>query len=120
MRGLFASVIAVLVLALGSGTAFAQQKKYEAPPFIGDCGDSSFKDALANGVTLGISPSPPYSSIDPATNVASGIDVEIHQAVLDWMGVKTIKYEVMPFGQLITTNNPGAPRQIQLGVRFQF
>lgn len=100
MRGLFASVITVLVLALGGGTAFAE-KKYEAPPFIGDCGDSSFKDALANGVTLGISPSPPYSSIDPATNVASGIDVEIHQAVLDWMGVKTIKYEVMPFGQLI-------------------
>jgi hypothetical protein len=24
------------------------------------------------------------------------------------------------FGQLITTNNPGAPRQLQLGVRFQF
>ena len=24
------------------------------------------------------------------------------------------------FGQLITTNSPGAPRQIQLGVRFQF
>src|SRR5262249_53077023 len=100
MRGLFASVVALLVLALGGGTALAH-KQYVAPPFVGYCGDSSYKDALASGVTLGISPSPPYSSIDPATNVASGIDVEIHQAVLDWMGVKTIKYEIMPFGQLI-------------------
>ena len=24
------------------------------------------------------------------------------------------------FGQLIRTNNPGAPRQVQLGVRFEF
>lgn len=101
MKGSFVSAcIAVVALALTSGAAFAQ-KKYEAPPFIDECGDHSFKDAQKNGITLGISPSPPYSSIDPATNVASGIDVEIHQAVLDWMGVKTIKYEIMPFGQLI-------------------
>jgi polar amino acid transport system substrate-binding protein len=100
MRGLIVSAVAIVVLALTGSAAFAE-KKYEAPPFVGDCGDSSYKDAKANGITLGISPSPPYSSIDPATNVASGIDVEIHQAVLDWMGVKTIKYEIMPFGQLI-------------------
>ena len=99
MRGLFTLAVAVVALALTGGAVAA--KKYEAPPFVGACGDSSYEDAKSKGITLGISPSPPYSSIDPATNVASGIDVEIHQAVLDWMGVKTIKYVVMPFGQLI-------------------
>src|SRR5438552_507431 len=100
MRELFVSMLAAVALAITSGAALSE-KKHEAPPFIGDCGDTSYQDAQKNGITLGISPSPPYSSIDPATNVASGIDVEIHQAVLDWMGVKTIKYEIMPFGQLI-------------------
>lgn len=95
---LLAFTLVAFVLAADGASA---EKKYEAPPFVGACGDSSYSDAKANGITLGISPSPPYSSIDPASNVASGIDVEIHQAVLDWMGVKTIKYEVMPFGQLI-------------------
>jgi ABC-type amino acid transport substrate-binding protein len=93
--------VAFAMLALGAGAALAADKKYEAPPFVGDCGDSSYKDALADGLTLGISPSPPYSSVDPATNEASGIDVDIHKAVLDWMGIKTIKYDTMPFGQLI-------------------
>ncbi len=101
MRKVLAStVVAAAVLALWSGTV-AAQKKYEAPPFVGNCGDHSFEDAVKNGITLGISPSPPYSTIDPATNVASGIDVDIHKAVLDWMGVKNIKYESMAFGQLI-------------------
>lgn len=101
MKHLLRPVIASIVaLALSSGASLAQ-KKYEAPPFIDNCGDHSFDDAVKNGVTLGISPSPPYSTIDPATNIASGIDVDIHKAVLDWMGVKTIKYESMPFGQLI-------------------
>ena len=100
MKKLCLLAVALFAAALTSSGAFAA-KKYEAPPFVGACGDSSYEDAKSKGVTLGISPSPPYSSIDPATNIASGIDVEIHQAVLDWMGVKTIKYELMPFGQLI-------------------
>jgi polar amino acid transport system substrate-binding protein len=100
MKGLYILAAAVVAFVMTGGGALAA-KKYEAPPFVGACGDSSYEDAKTKGITLGISPSPPYSSIDPATNVASGIDVEIHQAVLDWMGVKTIKYEIMPFGQLI-------------------
>ncbi len=100
-RVLASAAAALAALVLAAGSVLAAERKYEAPPFIDECGDTSFKDAQKNGITLGISPSPPYSSIDPATNAASGIDVEIHQAVLDWMGVKTIKYESMPFGQLI-------------------
>jgi len=41
MRGLFVSAVAVVVLALTGGAALAE-KKYEAPPFVGDCGDSSY------------------------------------------------------------------------------
>ena len=52
-------------------------------------------------IALGISPSPPYSSLDPSSNKASGLDVEINEAALKWIGVKTIKYEMAPFGQLI-------------------
>jgi polar amino acid transport system substrate-binding protein len=100
MRALFTLAAAVIAIAVTAGGVSAA-KKYEAPPFVGACGDHSYEDAKSKGITLGISPSPPYSSIDPSTNAASGIDVEIHQAVLDWMGVKTIKYETMPFGQLI-------------------
>lgn len=100
MKRLYMLVATLAAFLAVAGVASAE-KKYEAPPFVGACGDSSYEDAKAKGITLGISPSPPYSSIDPATSVASGIDVEIHQAVLDWMGIKTIKYEIMPFGQLI-------------------
>ena len=59
-------------------------------------------NAKQNGITLGISPSPPYSSLDPGSNKASGLDVEIHEAALKWIGIEKIKYEVMPFGQLIS------------------
>jgi ABC-type amino acid transport substrate-binding protein len=101
MKGWISSLGVAAAMLVLAGSAFAADRKYEAPPFIGDCGDSSYQDAIKNGITLGISPSPPYSQIDPATNAASGLDVEIHQAVLDWAGIKTIKYESMPFGQLI-------------------
>ena len=67
-----------------------------------DCGDPSLLNAKQNGITLGISPSPPYSSLDPGSNKASGLDVEIHEAALKWIGINKIKYEVMPFGQLIS------------------
>jgi len=100
MRKFYLLALTLIAFVTTAGLASAA-KKYEAPPFVGACGDNSYENAKANGITLGISPSPPYSSIDPATNVAGGLDVEIHQAVLDWMGVKTIKYEIMPFGQLI-------------------
>jgi len=100
MRKFYLLALTLIAFMTTAGLASAA-KKYEAPPFVGACGDNSYENAKANGITLGISPSPPYSSIDPATNAAGGLDVEIHQAVLDWMGVKNIKYEIMPFGQLI-------------------
>lgn len=79
--------------------AFAQQIEGKAG-FKG-CTDGSLDKALADGITLGISPSPPYSNLDPNSKKADGLDVEINEAALHWLGIDKIKYEVAPFGQLI-------------------
>ena len=97
MKFMRLAVAALFVAA--AGPAFAQQ--IEGKANFTDCKDGSLDKALSDGVTLGISPSPPYSSLNPSTNKAEGLDVEIHEAVLGWLGVKNIKYEVAPFGQLI-------------------
>ena len=70
-------------------------------PLFDNCGDPSYEKAKTDGITLGISPSPPYSSLDPGSDKAEGLDVEINEAALNWAGITKIKYEVMPFGQLI-------------------
>ncbi len=100
--------LAAMTLAL-SGLLAAQARAEDAassfrfefsPNFEACAGDSSLANALANGITLGISPSPPYTSLDPATGKAAGLDVEIVEAALDWLGVKKITYEVAPFSSL--------------------
>lgn len=95
------SVLAALFVAVVSTGAVAQEFQFEAPPLFDNCGDPSLAKAKAEGVTLGFSPSPPYSSLDPATKQATGLDVELVEAALKWAGVTKFKYEVMPFGQLI-------------------
>src|SRR5215217_8842255 len=85
-----------------ASVAVAQEFRSEAQPLFDNCGDPSLANARQNGITLGISPSPPYSSLDPGSNKASGLDVDIHEAALKWIGIDKIKYEVMPFGQLIS------------------
>ena len=74
--------------------AMAQDFQNEAQPLFENCGDPSLTNAKQNGITLGISPSPPYSSLDPGSNKASGLDVEIHEAALQWIGINKIRYEV--------------------------
>jgi polar amino acid transport system substrate-binding protein len=95
----FAASLAVIGTA--STAAIAQEFRFEAVPQFENCGDSSLQRAQHDGLTLGISPSPPYSSFDPLTNKAAGIDVEINQAALNWLGITKVHYDVMPFGQLI-------------------
>ena len=95
------TIILAVILALVSAVAHAQPYQFEAIPSFDHCGDSSLLDAQKNGITLGISPSPPYSSIDPQTSKAGGIDVEINEAVLGWLRITKIHYVVAPFGQLI-------------------
>jgi polar amino acid transport system substrate-binding protein len=90
-----------LVLVLAAGRLSAQDFQYEAQPLFEACGEASLSKAQRDGITLGISPSPPYSSLDPNSGKAAGLDVEINEAALRWMGIGKIRYEVMPFGQLI-------------------
>ena len=92
----------VIILGLANPAARAQgDRQFEVSPHFDDCGDPSFKRAQQEGITIGISPSPPYSSIDPGTSKASGLDVDIQAAALKWMGITKIQYELMPFGQII-------------------
>ena len=92
------SAIAAILMLLAA-PAFGQQIEGKAD--FKNCSDGSLDRAIKDGVTLGISPSPPYSNLDPNTKKADGLDVEISEAALHWLGVTNIKYEVAPFGQLI-------------------
>ena len=87
-------IIFAAIFLLIAGPALAQQ--IEGKPNFENCSDGSLTKAMTDGLTLGISPSPPYSSLDPNTKKADGLDVEINEAALHWIGVKTIKYEVAP------------------------
>jgi polar amino acid transport system substrate-binding protein len=95
-----AITLACLIVAFAAPCA-AQEFRFEAVPLFDNCGDPSLAKAQADGVILGISPSPPYSSIAPGSDKAEGLDVEINEAALKWAGITKFKYEVMPFGQLI-------------------
>lgn len=89
------------IFVVVAGSAMAQEFQHEATPLFDNCGDPSLTKARTDGITLGISPSPPYSSLDPSTKKAAGLDVELAEAALKWAGIAKINYEVMPFGQLI-------------------
>src|SRR5215207_4761632 len=69
-----------------------------APNFA--CTDSSYADAVANGITLGISPDFPYTYLSES-NEPEGIDVSINNAVLEWIGITDVSYEMMPWESLI-------------------
>ena len=101
MIGKTALGLCAAALLLGIGAAQAQEFRFEAVPLFENCGDASLQKAKQDGITLGISPSPPYSSLDPGSKKAEDLDVEINEAALKWIGVTNIRYEVMPFGQLI-------------------
>jgi polar amino acid transport system substrate-binding protein len=95
------TILAAACIAAFATAAPAQQFRHEAVPLFDNCGDPSLTKARTDGITLGISPSPPYSSLAPGGDKAEGLDVEINEAALNWAGITKIRYEVMPFGQLI-------------------
>ncbi len=100
----------VAIAAFGTLAALGQAQAQDAPateagrfeigPMFEGCDDGSLAEALADGIVLGISPSPPYTSVDPSTNEAWGIDVEIIEPALRWLGITNITYEVAPFSSL--------------------
>jgi polar amino acid transport system substrate-binding protein len=62
-----------------------------------NCADGSLDRARQKGITLGESAIAPHSILDPNTKKASGIDVEINNAVLDWLGVEKRTIEWIPW-----------------------
>jgi len=89
--GLAGSLVAL------SASARAQTFFHESKPMFDNCGDPSLAKAQKEGVTLGFSVNPPEVWLDETTKQAKGIDWDINKAALDWMGVKTIKLEWMPW-----------------------
>jgi len=83
--------------ALAAAPALAQESFFnEQQPLFDNCADPSLAKAQKEGVTLGFSVNPPEAFLDD-NKQATGIDWDINKAVLDWLGVKTIKQEWMPW-----------------------
>lgn len=97
------AIAAGVAFSLTALPALAQDQKFfnEATPMFDNCGDPSLSKAQQDGITLGYSVGPPGVILDEATQKASGIDVEINQAVLDWLGIKNVKLQFLPFESLI-------------------
>lgn len=103
MRKLIAVLVASFLLL--TPTTLAQTPESGGsipPPNLPDfaCTDTSYADAVENGITLGISPDFPYTYLD-TDNEPAGIDVTINNAVLDLIGIEDVTYEIMPWGSLI-------------------
>jgi len=93
-------VLSVLCVAVAASSSLSASA-YELGPSFEKCGDESLTHFIKDGVTIGITSAPPHSFLDTATGKAQGVDVEINEAALKWMGITSIKYEVSPFGQLV-------------------
>jgi polar amino acid transport system substrate-binding protein len=85
------------VLAMGTALADEQTFFFETKPMFDNCGDGSLAKAQKEGITLGLSQNPPEAILDEKTKEASGVDWEINKGALDWLGVKNIKVEWMPW-----------------------
>jgi polar amino acid transport system substrate-binding protein len=100
----FVSILVTLALSMpawASSPARRPQANFPAvaPNFA--CSDTMYQTAVSHGITLGLSPDTPYTYLDPKTKQPTGIDWEINTAVLHWAGIKTIRYQIMPFDSLI-------------------
>jgi ABC-type amino acid transport substrate-binding protein len=97
-----ASCFALVFGLAGSLVVFAARAEdpqffNESQPMFDNCGDPSLKKAQTEGITLGFSNNPPEAWLDETNKQPNGIDWDINKAALDWMGVKTIKIEWMPW-----------------------
>jgi polar amino acid transport system substrate-binding protein len=88
-----AAFVVACLAAASPDRAFAEE--YEVSPNFMHCGDGSYERAVKDGITLGISPIPPYVVVDATTNEVSGVDAEIVNTALDWAGITKRKYEII-------------------------
>ena len=102
----FAAVVGLSVsLAALPARAQAPNFFFETQPAFESCGDTSLARAQRDGITLGFSQNPPEAMLDEKTKQASGIDWDINKGVLDWLGVKTIRTEWMPWESQVPALN---------------
>jgi polar amino acid transport system substrate-binding protein len=64
-------------------------------------GDGSYKRAVENGITLGISNDPPFTYQDDKTKEYDGMDVRIFKEVVKRLNITNVKWELVQFDALI-------------------
>ncbi len=102
MRSLALGMVCLAALAVARPAAAADPKFFmETEPHFEKCDDGSLDRVRKEGIVLGESAIAPHSILDAETKKASGIDVEINDAVLDWLGVTKRRIEWMPWGSQI-------------------
>ncbi len=99
MRCLIVGLAGLVAVLGGAGVTVAQAEEFyqETQPQFENCADGSLDRVRKDGIVLGKSSIAPHSLLDPKTKEASGIDVEINNAVLDWLGVEKRTFEWMPW-----------------------
>ena len=101
MRRLATGLFVVAVTLAGAARAQEAKFFHETQPQFENCNDGSLDRVKKDGIVLGESAIAPHSILDPNTKEWSGIDVEINNAVLDWLGVTKRRFDVMPWGSQI-------------------
>jgi ABC-type amino acid transport substrate-binding protein len=88
-----------LAVSLAAPAASAQEPSFffETAPAFDNCGDDSFNRAVKDGITLGFSQIPPEEIYDADTKQFSGIDWDVINDVAHWLGVKTVRTEILPW-----------------------
>ncbi len=64
-------------------------------------GDGSYARAVDDGLTLGICPDFPWTYQDNKTRQPAGLDVAIFKEVTQRLGIKKVKYAMMPIDSII-------------------
>lgn len=92
------AIAAGFALAFAARPVLAQPVEYK--PDIANCGDSSYENAVKNGINLGSNDNPPELYQD-ANKQPAGIDWDINKAVLDTLGITKINVVWMPWESVI-------------------
>ena len=98
-RFVIACGLAAAFAAAAAPSARADDPKFffEIQPAFSNCGDDSLSRAQKDGITLGVSQIPPEEIVDEKSHEITGIDLDVIKGVLDWLGVKTLRTEIMPW-----------------------
>src|SRR6202040_2376747 len=91
--------IALAALFIFAASAWAGDKSVTLMNFAG--GDGSYAHAMKDGITFGLSNDPPYGYIDEKTKEPDGIDIRMFKALTQRLGMKNVKWEVVPFDALL-------------------